>query len=175
VTPIFPNLMPKKAKKATSSKDALPANTPSSQHAPNASFSFPILQFTSVLGTYTLLLIFVALYLPRSTTLLSSFIPTPAPRPQTSLDRPEHPFLVPLTANPELTLSWVCLGSWVLVAWWGGWVRGWRRSERKEKVAREARTRRKIEVSFSTFLFMEVIFSYLLPHFRRCGTLGSRL
>ncbi|KAG8950969.1 hypothetical protein FRC00_007470 [Tulasnella sp. 408] len=63
----------------------------------------PLARYTSIVGTQSLLLTFTALFLPRSTSSLlgSDFLPPPS----SSLDRPQHPFLEPLTASPVLTLG----------------------------------------------------------------------
>lgn len=67
---------------------------------------FPLLHFASLLGVHTTLLVFTALYLPRS-----SFLFTPIPPQASSRDRPQRPFLRPLTADPTLALIWLCLGT----------------------------------------------------------------
>ena len=79
---------------------------------------FPLLRYASLLGVQTALLGFVALYLPRSTFLISD-----VPEQASSKDRPQHPFLKPLTADPILTLGWLCLGTFIVQAWWAGALR----------------------------------------------------
>ena len=49
----------------------------------------------------------------------------PLPPPPRGLDKPQHPFLVPITARPVLTLAWACLGATLLVPWWAGSLRSW--------------------------------------------------
>ncbi|KAH9035404.1 GPI biosynthesis protein family Pig-F-domain-containing protein [Lactarius hengduanensis] len=49
----------------------------------------------------------------------------PLPPPARGLDKPQHPFLVPITARPVLTLAWACLGATLLVPWWAGSLRRW--------------------------------------------------
>ena len=49
----------------------------------------------------------------------------PLPSPTRGLDKPQPPFLVPITARPVLTLAWACLGAVLLVPWWAGSLRRW--------------------------------------------------
>jgi len=87
----------------------------------NAEF-FPFARYISLVFVHATLLAFTALFLPRTTFL---FQLPPGPSQMTSRDRPQHPFLEPLTINPVSTLACICAGGVVLQGWWGGWVRGW--------------------------------------------------
>ena len=49
----------------------------------------------------------------------------PIPPPPRGLDKPQHPFLNPITARPILTLAWACLGVVLLIPWWAGSLRRW--------------------------------------------------
>jgi len=49
----------------------------------------------------------------------------PLPPPARGLDKPQHPFLAPITARPVLTLVWACLGAALLIPWWAGSLRQW--------------------------------------------------
>ena len=49
----------------------------------------------------------------------------PLPSPTRGLDKPQPPFLAPITARPVLTLAWACLGAVLLVPWWAGSLRRW--------------------------------------------------
>lgn len=49
----------------------------------------------------------------------------PLPSPTRGLDKPQLPFLAPITARPVLTLAWACLGAVLLVPWWAGSLRRW--------------------------------------------------
>ena len=49
----------------------------------------------------------------------------PLPPPPRGLDKPQYPFLIPITARPVLTLAWACLGATLLVPWWAGSLRSW--------------------------------------------------
>jgi phosphatidylinositol glycan class F len=79
---------------------------------------FPYFQYTSLLGTHTLLLAFTAVFLPAGTVLVTSLPPQ-----QSSLDKPQHRLLEPITANPLWTLLWLCAGTSACQAWWAGWMR----------------------------------------------------
>lgn len=83
----------------------------------------PLARYTSIVGTQSLLLVFTALFLPRSTSSLLG--PDFLPPPSSSLDRPQHPFLEPITASPVLTLFWLCLGVGFVIAWSSGYMRVW--------------------------------------------------
>ncbi|KAF8336581.1 GPI biosynthesis protein family Pig-F-domain-containing protein, partial [Cantharellus anzutake] len=87
---------------------------------------FPLAQCVSILGTYSLLLLFTAFFLPRS----SIYLGIELPEPRTSLDRPQAEFLKPLTSKPALTITWMVLGAAMVAMWWSGWVRAWWLSER---------------------------------------------
>lgn len=84
----------------------------------SSSGHFPYFQYTSLLGTHTLLLAFTAFFLPGGTVLI-----TPLPPQQSSLDKPQHRLLEPITASPVWTLLWLCAGTSACQAWWGGWMR----------------------------------------------------
>ncbi|KAF8513241.1 GPI biosynthesis protein family Pig-F-domain-containing protein [Gautieria morchelliformis] len=79
---------------------------------------FPYFQYTSLLGTHTLLLAFAAVFLPAGTVLVTSLPPQ-----QSSVDKPQHRLLEPITANPVWTLLWLCAGTSACQAWWAGWMR----------------------------------------------------
>ncbi|KAF8259205.1 GPI biosynthesis protein family Pig-F-domain-containing protein [Lactarius quietus] len=49
----------------------------------------------------------------------------PLPPPARGLDKPQHPFLAPITARPVLTLAWACLGAALFVSLWAGSLRRW--------------------------------------------------
>jgi len=96
------------------------ADSPSA--IPNASTTsttdFPYFQYISLLGTLTLLLSFTGVFLPASTTLFTTLPPQ-----QSSLDKPQHRLLVPITASPIWTMIWLCAGTAACQAWWAGWMR----------------------------------------------------
>ncbi|KAJ7720793.1 GPI biosynthesis protein family Pig-F-domain-containing protein [Mycena metata] len=99
---------------------------------------FPFASYTATVGVHTTLLVFTALFLPQAVTptLHELFESSSSSQrsgdaqgrtqaQQTSLDRPQHPFLDALTLDPVATLICVCVGAALLQGWWGGWVRGW--------------------------------------------------
>ena len=49
----------------------------------------------------------------------------PLPPPARGLDKPQHPFLAPITARPVLTLAWACIGAALFVSLWAGSLRRW--------------------------------------------------
>lgn len=81
---------------------------------------FPYFQYLSSLGILTLLLGFTGVYLPASTTYFTTLPPQ-----QSSLDKPQHPLLIPITASPVYTLFWLCVGVAVCQAWFAGRIRSW--------------------------------------------------
>ncbi|KAF7366785.1 Phosphatidylinositol-glycan biosynthesis class F protein [Mycena sanguinolenta] len=103
-----------------------PPPTEPSHSAPPPPY-FPFASYTAVVGVHTTLLIFAALFLPRTPDAygLDFLKPHVDPTQLTSQDRPQHPFLEALTRSPVATLAWVCAGAVVLQGWWGGWVREW--------------------------------------------------
>lgn len=112
---------------------------------------FPFARYTSVVGVNSSLMVFVGLFLPRSTTLFDaakSHVSTQA----TSRDRPQHTFLEPITANPVSTLVYVCLGVIVLQAWWSAWLRAWwidyslKGTRDDKKMQKQSLDRRKLSV-----------------------------
>src|SRR4051812_47947123 len=78
-----------------------------SKHGSQMRF-FPFANYTSTVGVYTTLLLFNALFIPRAAL---PFIPPPDPSTLTSSDKPQHPFLNPLTINPVSTLVCICIGT----------------------------------------------------------------
>jgi phosphatidylinositol glycan class F len=111
---------------ATASTGA-PADTTDGISKLGTKFDFPYLQYVSLGGSHALLLAFAALALPRSSKWLG-FKSIPQ---ATSLDRPQHPFLNPVTANPAASVFTVSLGVLGIVVWWSGWVRLWWALEKK--------------------------------------------
>ncbi|KAF9484298.1 hypothetical protein BDN70DRAFT_989748 [Pholiota conissans] len=81
--------------------------------------------YFSIVGVHTTLWVFVAFYLPRTAVLSDLAAPKWGEAQISSRDRPQHPFLEPLTRNPTATLFYICAGAIVLQSWWGGWMREW--------------------------------------------------
>jgi len=101
------------------------APTPVDSASPGNVGFFPFARYTSIVGVHTTLLAFTALFLPRTTFLFEFTTPSIDETLVTSRDKPQHPFLVPLTTSPTSTLLCICSGVVVLQAWWGGWIRDW--------------------------------------------------
>jgi len=73
-----------------------------------------------------LILIHVILLAAALVLLPQTPIPSlPLPPLARGLDKPQHPFLAPITARPVLTLAWACLGAVLLVPWCAGSLRRW--------------------------------------------------
>jgi hypothetical protein len=78
------------------------------------------------------------------------------PAQLSSLDRPQHSFLEPLTLNPLATIAYICLGATVLQTWWAGYVRDWwslsivdgSGSENEKRLEKAIIDRQKIKVCF---------------------------
>ncbi|KIO33132.1 hypothetical protein M407DRAFT_241161 [Tulasnella calospora MUT 4182] len=126
-TPVKPPTKPSKGKALATDS----SKTDASSHESG----LPLARYTSIVGTQSLLLAFTALFLPRSTTSLlgSDFLPPPS----SSLDRPQHPFLEPITASPVLTLVWLCLGVGVVISWSSGYMRVWVKGETSSRAGNQ--------------------------------------
>jgi len=81
--------------------------------------------YLSLVAVHTTLWAFTALYLPRASFLANLTRPEWDASQLTSQDRPQHPFLEPLTKNPTATLWATCAGAAALQGWWAGWLREW--------------------------------------------------
>jgi phosphatidylinositol glycan class F len=95
---------------------------------------FPLARYTSIVGVHSSLVLFTALFLPRTS--LSDVIPAPLlaalplrgdglPTPVKGTDHPQPLFLVQLTASPVATLAWICAGLVLLQVWWAEWLKKW--------------------------------------------------
>ncbi|KAF8961414.1 GPI biosynthesis protein family Pig-F-domain-containing protein [Flammula alnicola] len=101
--------------------------------------------YFSIVGIHTTLWVFVALYLPRTTFLTELEKPQWDQTPVSSRDRPQHPFLEPLTANP--------LRPYSTYVWWAGWMRDWwielgvRGTEEERRTEKAFHDRQKMTIS----------------------------
>ncbi|KAF9233831.1 hypothetical protein BU15DRAFT_79754 [Melanogaster broomeanus] len=99
----MPNSKQKATKTPTNSNNGkTPKPETITNHVPPADL-FPFAQYASVVGVHIILVGFTALYLPQTTRL---FVPLPT----RTTDRPQSDFMEALTADPVLTLSWICGG-----------------------------------------------------------------
>jgi len=84
----------------------------------------PLLSYATTVGVHSSLLLFTALFLPRTSLVIfnnaSNF---PFLQPASSLDRPQPEFLEVLTASPPLTIAWLCAGVFLISFSWGGRIR----------------------------------------------------
>lgn len=104
----------------------------------NAATEFPLSSYLSLHLLFSTYLLFSFILLPRSDSLIgdsqSSSYGTPVQK--VSTDRPEHPFLTPITNDPLKTMTWTAIGVTVTVVWWGGHLRSWWKHElQKQKAA----------------------------------------
>ena len=120
-------------------------------------------QYPPLLLIHVILLAAALILLPQTP------IPNlPLPPPARGLDKPQHPFIVPITARPVLTLVWACLGAVLLVPWWAGSLRRWAHDgtlgsrSAQQRLAGDPHKQRVRSVSpfcFCTFRF----FTFTLP------------
>lgn len=87
--------------------------------------SLPVMSYISAVGVHATLLVFCVLFLPRTTIVLSVTRHWWKIGQLTSQDRPQHPFIEPLTVDPLSTLICICLGVTILQGWWAGYIRQW--------------------------------------------------
>ncbi|KAF9531176.1 GPI biosynthesis protein family Pig-F-domain-containing protein [Crepidotus variabilis] len=129
--------MPTKAPNTTSGTSTTKAGTVGSKP------SIPIASYISIAGVHSTLWAFAVLFLPRTSFLSPLTTPEWDPTQLTSRDKPQHPFLEPLTLNPTATLLWICFGAAVLQTWWASWLRKWwldiglRGSDAEKRVERQ--------------------------------------
>jgi len=84
----------------------------------------PLFSYASTVGIHSSLLLFTALFLPRTSyAIFNNTSNFPFLQPASSLDRPESEFLEPLTASPPLTLAWLCAGVLLVSFSWSVRVR----------------------------------------------------
>lgn len=84
--------------------------------------TLPLKDYFSTLAYLSFLLSTTVALLPRST---KYFYPGAVTAQTTSADRPEHPFLTPITANPTASAAWIAAGTGVTVAWLGNRFGRW--------------------------------------------------
>ncbi|KAF9231776.1 hypothetical protein BU15DRAFT_68059 [Melanogaster broomeanus] len=98
----MPNSKPKVTKPPTSSSNGkTPKPETITNPVPPADL-FPFAQYASVVGVHIILVGFTTLYLPQTT----------------------H-FMEVLTADPVLTLIWICGGLVIVQVWWASWLTKW--------------------------------------------------
>jgi phosphatidylinositol glycan class F len=106
-------------------KDPKPGDTSHSVKEHSRVDLLPAISYIPTVGVHTTLLVFNALFLPRTTFLQDITRIEIDPAQLSSLDHPQHPFLDPLTKSPLSTLVYICFGTAVLQSWWAGYVRNW--------------------------------------------------
>jgi len=84
----------------------------------------PLFSYAATVGVHSSLLLFTALFLPRTSLAIFGKISNfPFLQPASSLDRPQSEFLEALTASPPLTIAWLCAGTLLILFSWGGRIR----------------------------------------------------
>jgi hypothetical protein len=101
--------------------------------------NLPLAQYASKQGVLACLLISSFCLLPRSKW------PYASPTDRPPLDRPEWPFMTPITANPVRTMIYDVLGVSFCMLWWAPSLRTWWSPERLAD--RDARVRQTLNVS----------------------------
>jgi len=114
---------------------------------------FPRKEYARILVHLTFILSISFLVLPRLQTWISDSAQAPITANQrSSADRPEHRFLMALTARPLATMLWDVLGSLIIMIWWGRRMSAlWRPSGQRRRLLPEVkdseRERRTVSVS----------------------------
>ena len=84
----------------------------------------PLFSYATTVGIHSSLLLFTALFLPRtSSAIFNDTSNFPFLQPASSLDRPQPEFFEALTASPPLTLAWLCAGVLLISFSWSGRIR----------------------------------------------------
>ena len=108
--------------------------------------AFPYARYTSTVAVYCALLLSSALLLPRATFLLFNV----EPEQISSRDKPQHPFLVPLTAKPLFTVAYAVSAALLLQI---GWAR--RMAQWSTQAQLQSRTRwHRLSVRGMLFLYL---------------------
>ncbi|KAI0943029.1 hypothetical protein AcV7_002285 [Taiwanofungus camphoratus] len=83
---------------------------------------FPFARYCSATGVYASLLVFIALYLPRTSL---SFFTGSSSQSQIEVNITRGDALHLLTHKPARTVVWICGGVLILQVWWANWLRVW--------------------------------------------------
>jgi hypothetical protein len=109
-------------------KNVTSGNKPRRLHPPNTEDTLEPVSFPNAIPKQYPPLVLIHLIILSSALVLLPTTPIPnlpLPPPPRGLDKPQHPFLNPITARPLLTLAWACLGVVMLIPWWAGSLRRW--------------------------------------------------
>jgi len=83
----------------------------------------PLQDYLARLSYLAVLLLASFLFLPRSSTWISQTHLISIQH--SSSDRPEHPFLTPLTSDPLSTMAWTLPGTFIIMIWWSHHMSNW--------------------------------------------------
>ncbi|KZT00720.1 uncharacterized protein LAESUDRAFT_665530 [Laetiporus sulphureus 93-53] len=117
----------RKAKALVSQSSQTKSDPSNAEGKADASPPFPFARYISVTGVHVCLLVFTALYLPRTDlSFLISLSPFQRRHVDTggSQDAPSDAMTL-LTSNPTQTVAWMCLGTFIIQAWWSNWLKTW--------------------------------------------------
>lgn len=133
-----------KKKKATST-NVLNPKQPSAQSAKQGVKGdpdpVPLGQYASLIGMRTLLLLFCMAIMPRST-----FVFKELPPQASSQDRPQAEWMAPITALPEWSVGWMCVGAAAVQTYCATRLRTWVMSD--EGIAEVEEAGRRMKVRF---------------------------
>lgn len=94
--------------------------------SPAAASVLPLKDYFGSLAYLFFLLASCIILLPRSTDYFYAMAAIERPTQQaTSADRPEPPFLTPITAHPAATAAWCAAGVGITMMWWSGKMARW--------------------------------------------------
>ncbi|WVF67734.1 hypothetical protein IAT40_002493 [Kwoniella sp. CBS 6097] len=88
----------------------------------------PLKEYFALHAYLSTLLLLSFIFLPHSTPYVlgsTSSSSQQQQRQNSSADRPEFPFLTPITSRPTITMLWDVLGMGVCMAWWGARMLRW--------------------------------------------------
>ncbi|ORX40910.1 hypothetical protein BD324DRAFT_647814 [Kockovaella imperatae] len=121
-----------------------------------SSAELPLAKYASNVVFLSFLLGSTTLFLPR-TSVSTGMVQ------RSSADRPEHPFLMPLTLDPLRTMLWQTGGTMVVMAWWGTRLRAWWFPRAKKDGVREkGETMGQVTVRMGRSLVMTILVSLLI-------------
>lgn len=89
--------------------------------------TFPLASYFSVHSLLSAFLLFSFGFLPRSEAFWrqEDVAAASGSRQTVSVDRPEHPFLTPITSDPFKTMVLQVIGVGFCMIWWSGHLRSW--------------------------------------------------
>ncbi|CCA67396.1 probable Splicing factor 3B subunit 5 [Serendipita indica DSM 11827] len=96
------------------------SSQPSKTSARKDDDPLPLSKYISIAGTQAVLLLFSMLMLPRTTLTFEKLPPQVS-----SLDRPQPAWMAPITAWPDLSVAWICVGAAIVQSYWASKAVTW--------------------------------------------------